>query len=355
MIRRAPLVVGFLLLTLAIPAALPLVQQGSQAIRTTVTPRAAVSDDAGPVVVPAGVGALGRVEPASRVRRVAPPSTVGVNRIHRLLAHEGDVVRAGQLLAELADADQRRAAVAEAEAAVDEARAELARIEAAARPEDVTALQQHIASLQYRQQLTRADALRAEALVPSGAGARAAAERAEAAANQANADLAEAQARLPTLTSPRPEDRAVARSKLAMAEARVVRAREDLALSQLVAPISGRILKIYAQPGDMIGPDGLLALASLDQMDVVADVYESDLPRVQVNARAEVNLPDSSVRYAATVQSIGSLVGRGMHASTDPTAAVDARTVEVRLRLLADGAAALQNHVNGQVHVKITP
>ena len=46
-----------------------------------------------------GVGALGRVEPASRIRRLGPPSTLAVTRVRKLLVQEGDKVGADQLLA----------------------------------------------------------------------------------------------------------------------------------------------------------------------------------------------------------------------------------------------------------------
>jgi predicted GNAT family N-acyltransferase len=79
------------------------------------------------------------VEPASRVRRLGPPSSLAVNRVHRLLVQEGDQAAAGQLLAEFADAPLKDAAVLEASAAVAEAEASLARVRAAARPSEIDA------------------------------------------------------------------------------------------------------------------------------------------------------------------------------------------------------------------------
>ena len=48
-------------------------------------------------------------------------------------------------------------------------------------------------------------------------------------------------------------------------------------------------------------------------------------------------------------------VRRSTQATTDPVAAVDARTVEVRLTLSAEGAAALSRRSNMQVQVAIRP
>ena len=78
--------------------------------------------------------ALARLDtsvPESRVRQLAPPATTTMNRVDRLYVREGETVVAGQLLAEFADAAEKRAAVAQADAQVDEANAELARVVAA--------------------------------------------------------------------------------------------------------------------------------------------------------------------------------------------------------------------------------
>ena len=129
----------------------------------------------------------------------------------------------------------------------------------------------------------------------------------------------------------------------------------DAALARVTAPIAGTILKIYARPGDQVGADGLLDLADLSRLDVVADVYETDLARLRVGAPAEVLVPGEAQRFPATVREIGWQVRRTTQAGTDPVAAVDARTVEVRLSLDEAGRAALERRSNMQVQVAIRP
>ena len=70
---------------------------------------------------PIGVGALGRVEPASRIRRLNQPGGMAVTRLDRLLVAEGAEVTQGQLLAEFADTAMKDAAAAQGLAAVAEA------------------------------------------------------------------------------------------------------------------------------------------------------------------------------------------------------------------------------------------
>jgi len=191
--------------------------------------------------------------------------------------------------------------------------------------------------------------------VPSGAVTRAAAERDYAAAERADADLLQAENDLITLRQPRPEDVAVAEARLQAAQTALASARADAALSRIYAPVAGTILQIYARPGDAVGAEGLLDMADLDQLDVLADVYQTDLPRARMGAPAEVIVPGDSHRYEARVVKIGSLVQRTLEAGTDPVARVDGRTVEVWLALSPAGSAALRHRIDVQVQVAIQP
>ena len=165
----------------------------------------------------------------------------------------------------------------------------------------------------------------------------------------------QAEAELESLLSSRPEDIALAEARLAAAEAALAKAQADAELSRVRAPFAGTILRIIARPGDQVGSDGLLEIGDLTRMDVVADVYETDLPRLRVGAPAEIVVPGESRRFAATVREVGWTVRRQTQANTDPVAAVDARTVEVRLALDEAGAEALRRRSNMQVQVAIRP
>ena len=304
---------------------------------------------------PVGVGAQGRIEPASRIRKLNQPGGMAVTRLDQMLVREGDQVAAGQLLAVFADAAQKDAAVAQAESAVAQARSALARIRAAGRVEEIAAQRARIDALKANEASALREAARAESLLPSGAGNIANAEKLRFLASATTAARIEAEAGLKRLLTPRPEDLAVAEADLAAAEAQVRKAQADAALARVTAPIAGTILKIYARPGDQVGADGLLDLADLSRLDVVADVYETDLARLRVGAPAEVLVPGEAQRFPATVREIGWQVRRTTQAGTDPVAAVDARTVEVRLSLDEAGRAALERRSNMQVQVAIRP
>lgn len=314
-------------------------------------PPAPVAAPSGPL----GVGALGRVEPASRVRKLSHPGGMAVTRIERLLVAEGDRVTAGQILAEFADAAQKDAAAAQAEAIAAEARANLAKMAAGGRASELAAQRARIEALAADEEFNRREAARAQTLLPGGAGTIVSAERNRFAALRSAAARAEAEAALETLSGPRAEDLAAAQARLAGAEAAARKARADATLARVVAPMAGTILKIYARPGDQVGNDGLLDMANLDVLDVVADVYETDLGRLREGAAAEIIVPGDAARYPATVREIGWIVRRSTQAGTDPVAAVDARTVEVRLTVSPEGRTALLRRTNMQVQVAIRP
>lgn len=304
---------------------------------------------------PVGVGALGRVEPASRIRRLTQPGGMAVTRLDRLLVEEGDAVAADQLLAEFADAAQKDAAVAQAVAAVAEYRASLDRVRAAGRPTEIEAQRARVAALTAQEEVAARDAERSERLVPTGAGAAAAADRNRAAAVRLTAERRQAEADLASLLSSRPEDIALAEARFAAAEAALAKARADAELSRVRAPFAGTVLRVIARPGDQVGNDGLLEIGDLTRMDIVADVYETDLPRLRLGAAAEVVVPGEPRRFAATVREIGWTVRRQTQANTDPVAAVDSRTVEIRLALDEAGSEALRRRSNMQVQVAIRP
>lgn len=306
-------------------------------------------------VAAVGVGALGRIEPASRVRRLSHPGGMATTRLERLSVAEGDRVVAGQVLAELADSTTKDADVARTAAALAEAEAALARVRAGGSASEVAAYRARIAALAAAEEIARRDAVRSERLVPSGAGPEATAERNRFLATRTAAERAEAEAQLETLLRPRGEDLAASEARVASAAAQFAKARAEAELTRVRAPIAGTILKIYARPGDQVGSDGVLEMADLTAIDVVADVYETDLPRLRLGAVAEVIVPGDPVRYAATVREIGWQVRRTTQAGTDPVAAVDSRTVEVRLSLAEDGRRALERRTNMQVQIAIRP
>jgi HlyD family secretion protein len=119
------------------------------------------------------------------------------------------------------------------------------------------------------------------------------------------------------------------------------------------APIDGQILKIHAREGERVGPEGILEIGETAAMYVIAEVYETDIGRVRVGQRARITSPALAQPLEGAVERIGLRIGKQDVLGTDPVADVDARVVEVEVRL--DDAAPAAHLTNLRVDVVIEP
>lgn len=300
-----------------------------------------------------GIGALGRIEPASRILRISAPFGAEPPRIERIHVRAGDSVAAGQVVARMADHSVRAAALASAEAQVRTAEAELARVRAGTRPSELAAQRARIDALAAQVRLARMTLERRVTLTRSNAASTAQVDDAEAALSRLSAELAAAEAVYESLANVRAEDVAVSEAALGRARADLAQRRAELDLSQIRAPIDGTVLAVHAREGERAAADGLLSLADLDVMEVVAEIYESDASRLRTGLRAEVRLPGAETPLPAEVSEIGWLVRRNDTIGTDPVARIDARVVETRLRLTPEASERVRRLSNMQVTVRI--
>lgn len=139
--------------------------------------------------------------------------------------------------------------------------------------------------------------------------------------------------------------RDVARASLARAEA-------ELALSTVRSPIDGQLLEIHAREGERVGAEGIAEIGATAHMMAVAEVYETDLGRVRVGQRARIRSPALPRELAGEVERVGLKVGKQDVLSTDPVADVDARVVEVEIRLLEPEAAAALTNLRVEVVIE---
>jgi HlyD family secretion protein len=144
-------------------------------------------------------------------------------------------------------------------------------------------------------------------------------------------------------------------AKLAVdvARAQLDAARAALDLDTVRAPIDGEIVAVHARSGERIGPDGIVEIARNDQMYAIAEVYETDIARVELGQRARMRSPALPDDLSGTVDRIGRKVGRQEALDTDPIARTDARVVEVRIAL--DDSTRAAGLSNLQVEVTFEP
>jgi HlyD family secretion protein len=131
----------------------------------------------------------------------------------------------------------------------------------------------------------------------------------------------------------------------------------DLRYSELKAPFDGLVLKIHSRVGERPGSDGVLELGAGDQMEAVAEVYESDINRVKPGQRVTLVSENGgfSGSLNARVLRISPQVRQRALLSTDPTGDADARVVEVRLALDPAEASRVANLAGLKIIARFQP
>ncbi|WP_337174852.1 HlyD family efflux transporter periplasmic adaptor subunit [Paludisphaera sp.] len=133
-------------------------------------------------------------------------------------------------------------------------------------------------------------------------------------------------------------------------DAQIALAKAGLEQTEVKAPRAGKVLDVMAHAGE-VGSGQLLLLGDVSRMVAVAEVFQSDVPRVRVGDAATVRILDRSV--PGKVTRIGSVVGRNQAASMDPRALKDVRVVKVWVAL--DDPEFAARLVNMEAEVVIAP
>ena len=334
------------------------------------------------IAAPTTVTALGRLEPVGEIVRLSAPTSAQETRLQQLMVQEGDRVASGQVIAVLDNQERLQATLQQAEGQLEIARANLDRVRAGAQTGEIQAQRAEIARLQAEQagnasaqqavvtrleaevQNARLEAQRYESLFRQGAvsesqrdtkqltydttqqqlkEARSSLERVRSADGER---VSQARATLDRIAEVRPVDVAAAEAEVQAAIAAVAEARASLNQAYVRSPQAGQILEIHTQPGEIIGSDGVVTLGNTDQMMVVADVYQSDIGAVEVGQAVEITTPVLDQPLTGTVERIGLEVEAQQVINEDPAANIDAKVVEVHIRLDSadsDRVAALTN------------
>ena len=223
-------------------------------------------------------------------------------RIAAMTVEEGAEVQTGAVLGRL-DPAPIADALAQAEAQIDLARAELAKRSSGNRSQDIG---QARAALQVRQAaLAKAadDLERRKGLAATGAISRALLDATRADYLTAQAQLQSAEQALSLQRAgARPEDIDAARAQLASAQAQRDKARTDLADAVLKAPSSGTILTRAREPGAIVQAGETLYTLTIDRpVRVRAYVAEPDLGRIAPGLAVTVTADGAGRTYHGVI------------------------------------------------------
>ena len=336
------------------------------------------------------VTALGRLEPRGEIIQLSVSSAAEGNRIEELLVQEGDEIKRGDVIAVLDSRARLEAALNQAQEQVGVTQANLAQVQAGAKTGEIQAQQAAIARIEAERSnniiaqsamVSRMEAelvnaeleyQRYQTLYQDGAIsasekdskyltlATAKEQLAEAKANLKRIEssqekqITEAKATLDKIAEVRPVDVAVAQAEVRQAQAAVRTSQAELDRAYIKSPQAGKVIKILTRPGEVVKSDeGIVRIGQIDQMYAVAEVYESDITKVQLGQQATVTSSAISGKLTGTVERIGLEVERQEVVNTDPTANIDAKVVEVKVKLDEESSRRVAGLTNLLVNVKI--
>jgi len=333
--------------------------------------------------LPGAIAALGRIEPQSETINLGGATT---DVLAELLVTRGSPVTRGQVIGHFrgyGEAVAREKATAQqlveartqltAEQALGEARvrAAQAQLDGTLKVEP-TRIEGQVARLHSMEidLANNIDILNGQQQLKRGEFAsRRTLDDQKALVNRQRADIETARSRLDELQRQFEFDRATAETALAVERAATARAQaqipiasleQQLALARaqivtasLISPIDGTVLNVMVHDGEAVGNGPIVALGNVAKMHAVAEVYETDVPRVRLGQRARVTSPALDRPLTGKVVEIGHMIFKNDVLNVDPAAKSDSRVVEVRIEL--DDGAPVAGLTNLTVDILINP
>jgi multidrug resistance efflux pump len=323
--------------------------------------------DPSPVVAGAGVGAsrpifrgADRISADGVVEGARPESSLRTDMAGTLAAvyvKEGQEVKKGELLAELRNETQSLQ-VALATAELGTARARLSKVRNGERPERRKALAaiKEAKAAAYRQAEGALE--RTQRLWDNRSISRDEYDRDFYAARRAKADFDEAGAEHAAIEAPaRPDEINENEAQVVAAQARLDLARAELAKTRLLAPTDGRVLRVFAEPGEVAGPavePAVLLLADLSTVHVRAFVEELDANRVRPGQDATVTADGLPGKHLpGKVIQIAPRMGRRAPQTDSPGEYKDLYYREVIIE--PEGAGSLPLNYRVQARIRVEP
>lgn len=362
-------------------------------------PKTAAADHRSAAPPPAGISALARLQPLGGVIPIYGPPGDRLATLENL--QPGQLLKAGTEIARLASYDQHATEVQVAEIQLAEAKQQLELAKTAGEKKIATgeleasqvgadeernlkALDAQIRVLTEQDKIAAAQVARLTKIVAEGVKVPVEEqEQARLLRSKAGAELEAAIIKKENAVGDYKNARALAESKLTAARAemkeaiarvpiestkkKLEQAKQLLELAVIKAPVDGRVLKVAQHVGEPTGPpQPILYMAASSKMVAVAEVYESDVPRLRqglskgTTFSARVTspaLPEGAVLSGtlANENQVAQMIARNAIFALSPREDTDRRVVEVTVPLDDASSAIAAPYVGLQVTVGLSP
>ncbi|MBE9217084.1 ABC exporter membrane fusion protein [Plectonema cf. radiosum LEGE 06105] len=165
--------------------------------------------------------------------------------------------------------------------------------------------------------------------------------------------ISEAEATLNSVSEVRSVDVQAASAEVNDAVAAVNQAKEKLKQVYVRSPQAGEVLEIHTRGGEVVSNNGIVEIGQTSQMYANAEVYQTDISKVKIGQKATITSNSLPSELQGTVDWIGSKIRRQSVINTDPSENIDAKVVEVRIRLDNKSKEIASKFTNLQVEVRI--
>ena len=278
----------------------------------------------------------GRVEPYSEDIKIGSELS---GRLKVVIAEEGDVIRRGQVLAELENADYR-AQVESARANVVARQAALRKVINGARRQERDEAWSSVSEAKAVTENAQSELHRRQELFSAGVVSREELDRygREADVAKAKYEVAVQQHALVD-DHAREEDRSLAEADLALAQAQLDEAQARYEKTFIRSPIDGSVLRKHHRSGESVSnsstvPDPILTIGDRKTLRVRVDVDETDVSKVSVGQKAYVTADAfGKQKFWGRVVRVGQQLGPKNVRTDEPTEKVDTKILETLVEL----------------------
>ena len=145
----------------------------------------------------------------------------------------------------------------------------------------------------------------------------------------------------------------VIQAEVEQAQASLASAKAQLEETYIKSPQPGQVLTILTHPGEAISGEGIVRIGNTNSMYAIAEVHESDISKIKLGQQATIASHSLSQDLQGIVEQIGLEIQRQEVVNSDPAANIDAKVVEVEIKLDESSSRRVTSLTNLLVTVTI--
>jgi len=165
--------------------------------------------------------------------------------------------------------------------------------------------------------------------------------------------IKEARSTLNQVSEVRGVDVRAAEAEVNAALVAVKKAQTELNQAYIRSPITGKVIKVNTRIGEQISDQGIVDLAETDRMEVIAEIYQSDIGKIRKGQTATITGSAFKGEVRGKVRLIALKVDQQNIFSNQPGENFDRKVISVRIALDRENSEKVAGLTNSQVTVTI--